>query len=787
MSFPTAFLSVIVCVADPAEIDKPAANTPHSFAAEDMAFFESKVRPLLARHCFSCHSTKAKKPKGGLLLDSRARVFQGGDSGAAVIAGHPDRSLLLKAVRYQNEDLQMPPSGKLPEREIALLEEWIRRGAPFPGEKMAKPAKESSTITRGRRFWSFQPPQPRMPAPLKNTSWSKRRIDTFVLAELEKRGLKPSPVASRRTLIRRAAFDLVGLPPRLEEVDRFVNDESPDAYGQLVDRLLASPQYGERWGRSWLDLARYCDIREPWSESKGQPYLYRDWVVRAFNADMPYNEFVVKQLAADLLPDAAPAEQAALGFLGLSPSYWKELKLAPVVIEGVVAEEWEERIHTIGSTFLGLTVACARCHDHKFDPVTTEDYYALAGVLASTRLADRDLLPEASARQVHAAHARVQECAKQIEKLQAQKPAPADVQKQIAGLTAQIANIKKETPCFDMPPAAGLAEASLYVLPDGPHRTRLEYKTGRAQNVAMQVRGNPAKHGPVVARRFLTVLSPEPPRPFTRGSGRLELAHAIVGDGAPLAARVIVNRVWKHHFGAGLVNTPSDFGSQGERPSHPELLDDLTARFVQNGWSIKWLHREIMLSATYQQSSGMNPQGQADDPDNRLLWRMNRRRLEVEAWRDAMLAVAGILDLKLGGPPMDLGDPKNRRRTIYGTVKRRELNDLLRLHDFPDPTIHSPNRLTTTTPLQQLFVLNSPFMRQQAAALVRRLKSEVPQGAEGRIRRAYELLFGRLPTRGQVQLAMEFLQARPGDTISDELWEQYAHVLLGGNEFLYVD
>lgn len=345
---------------------------------------------------------------------------------------------------------------------------------------------------------------------------------------------------------------------------------------------------------------------------------------------------------------------------------------------------------------------------------------------------------------------------------------------------------------MDAPLAPAVDEASLYVLADGPNRTKVDYKPGAAQDVSIQVRGNPANPGAVVPRRFLAMLSPDPPKPFTRGSGRLELAQAIVTDGAPLAARAIVNRVWKHHFGAGLVETPSDFGSQGARPSHPELLDDLAARFVQSGWSLKWLHREVMLSAAYRQtSSGKDPgrgAGPSVDPDNRLLWRQNRRRLEVEAWRDALLAVTGTLRLEAGGPSTSLGDANNHRRTLYGTVQRRELHDLLRLHDVPDATAHSPTRVPTTTPLQGLFVLNSPLMQAQSAALVRRLKAEAPDGVEGRVRRAYVLLYGRPATEGQVRLAVDFLtRGKPGTPVSDAAWEEYAQVLLGSNEFLFVD
>jgi hypothetical protein len=331
-------------------------------------------------------------------------------------------------------------------------------------------------------------------------------------------------------------------------------------------------------------------------------------------------------------------------------------------------------------------------------------------------------------------------------------------------------------------------DASLFVLDDHPHRTKLEYKPGQAQDVAVQIRGNPASTGPIIPRRFLAVLSPGTPRPFTRGSGRLELARALLTEGGPLAARVIVNRVWKEHFGIGLVTTPSDFGSQGARPSHPHLLDDLAARFIAHGWSLKWLHREIMLSAAYQQDSQHNPRAHALDPDNTWLWRMNRRRLEIEAWRDAMLAAGGTLALTRGGPPRDLGNPGNTRRTIYGTVKRRDLHDMLRLHDFPDAITHSPGRTPTTTPLQQLFVLNSPFCQQQAQALVCRIKREAPGSTEARIRQAYQLLYHRTPTERQLKLALAFLtEGQPDREISDTLWEQYAQVLLGSNEFLFID
>ncbi len=760
------------------------AQQPATPNREDRDFFEAKVRPVLVERCFKCHSVQAKKAKGNLQLDSRAGVLKGGDSGPAAQPGNLEKSLILRAVGYQDADLAMPPQGKLPDHEIAALTEWVRRGLPYPGP--AKTGETTSTINRaeGRKFWSFQPVRP-LPAPaVKQGDWVRRPIDAYVLAELEKQGLAPSPAAGPRTLIRRLYFDLIGLPPTPEEVEEFVR--AWDAAGakrqalikNLVDRLLAAPHYGERWGRYWLDLARYCDVAEPWAEHKGQPQLYRDWIVKAINDDVPYDQFVTKQLAADLLPEGKAEDRAALGFLGLSPTYWKELKLAPDVIKTVVAEEWEERIHAVTSTFLGLTVSCARCHDHKFDPVTTHDYYALAGVFASTRLADRPV--------------------KDFRFLIGDFRLPPLLGLPTYDVAVLVFKSTIENQKSKMNHVPGVEDASLLVLPDGPHKTRLEYKMAAALDVAMQIRGSATNLGPTVPRRFLTVLSPADAKPFTRGSGRLELARAIVTDAAPLTARVMVNRVWKHHFGRGLVETPSDFGAQGDRPTHPQLLDDLSARFIQNGWSLKWLHREILLSATYQQESGVRSQesggqtsspkasnaslGDRIDPDNKLIWRANRRRLDVEAWRDAMLAVTGMLDRRVGGPALDLGDPTNQRRTLYGVVKRRELSDLLRLHDFPDPTTHSASRVPTITPLQQLYTLNGPLLQQQAAALVKRLHTDVPSTTDDRIRRAYLLLYGRRPTDAQVQLGLEFLTP-----VSEAIWQQYAQVLLGSNEFLFVD
>ena len=767
------------------------ANRATKFTAADLEYFEKKIRPLLFKRCYKCHTAVSKLLRGGLRLDNRNALLRGGDSGPAVVPGKPGQSLLIEAVRYDNTELQMPPSGKLPDAEIAELVRWVQRRAPAPAGQASQPiAERKIDFAKGRTFWSFQPPQRSKPPAVQKAAWPKRGIDAFVLARLEKGGLHPSTEASRRTLIRRASFDLIGLPPTAEEVEQFLNDQSADAYARLIERLLTSPHYGERWARFWLDLARYSDSTASWLKSTGQAHLYRDWVIRALNDDLPYDQFVRRQLAADLMPDneVAPADSAALGFLGLSPTYWKELKLDKDVIKTVVAEEWEERINTVSRTFLGLTVACARCHDHKFDPISSADYYALAGVFASTRLADAPIISAAKAVVAEKARNQVTLLHGQIKKLQAKQPVPAAAQQQIKVVQSRIEKIKQSTPHFDTPLAHAVEDAALYVLANGPDNTKLEYKPGEPRDVPLYIRGNTANSGPLVPRRFLTVLTSGEPKPFQHGSGRLELANAILNEGAPLAARVVVNRIWKQHFGRGLVDTPSNFGSQGSRPSHPELLDDLTARFVQAGWSIKWLHRELMLSATYRQSSAHDAANHAIDPGNRWLWRMNRRRLNIESWRDAMLAVAGTLDKTIGGRALDLSSTTNNRRTIYGKIARRQLHDMLRLHDFPDPTAHSPGRESTTTPLQQLFVLNSQFVERQSTALAARLKRDAGAEIDSRIRHAYALLFAHESTSTQLQLGIDFLTAAETPRQStDAVWIQYSQVLLGSNEFLFID
>jgi hypothetical protein len=625
-----------------------------------------------------------------------------------------------------------------------------------------------------------------------NAAWVQTRIDQFLLAKMEAASLEPARPASTPVLIRRLYFDLLGLPPTPEELVRWeaafdVGDKPRAAVvAELVDALLASPHYGERWGRYWLDLARYTDVTPDYLDNSASASLYRDWVVSALNEDLPYDEFVKRQLAVDQMPGHTPEERHALGFLGLSPTYFKELKLPPEIIKGTVADEWEEHVDAIGRTFLGLTLACARCHDHKSDPITAQDYYALAGVFASVRITPVPAMTDELWAPVAKARGEVAAIEKERDALKKKKPAPEDLKAQLEAMEKKVAAIKEATPHYNVPMANGVEDAALYVISAGEGQgTKLDYHRGQARDLELQKRGNPNQTGDVVKRRFLSAFPTKngQPREFTQGSGRLELAGAILEDATPLTARVIVNRVWQRHFGRGIVATPSEFGTLGDPPTHPELLDDLTARFIANGWSLKWLHREILLSAAWQQDSTA-PKSEQTDPENRLVARMSRRRLDIEAWRDAMLTASGLLDRKLGGPSEPLNSEKNHRRTIYGTVNRDELDPMLRINDFPEPSAHSPNRPETSTPLQMLFALNSSFLQQQADALAARLEHESSGSVSARVDHAYSLCYQRTPTARELEIAARFFDGREDDP---KVWSEYAQALLAGNEMLFID
>ena len=754
---------------------------------EQAEFFEREVRPLLVKHCFECHSAKSKPLQGGLRLDTRAATRKGGESGEVLVPGQPEESLLIDAVRH--DSIKMPPKKKLLPREIRTFERWVAMGAPDPrigGPSLSAVAPDSP---EARAWWAFRPFTSRVPSPPGDT-WSLNRIDRFVLDRLRLGKLTPSPTADRRTLIRRLSFDLNGLAPSPEAVDRFVDDTTPGSYDRLVARLIASPAYGEHWGRFWLDKARYTDALPSFESSTANPWRYRDWVVDALNADAGYDDFVSRQLATDLMDETGPDDLAALGFFGLSPTYWKELKLDISLVRETVAKELEERVDVFSRTFLGLTLACSRCHDHKFDPISNRDYYAIGGVLMSSRPVDRPLAGNDVWLPIRKAREEVRNLTVSLAKMKEQLPKTEANKKRFKEIDEKIKQIRKSAEfASSTVMVRAVEEASIHVVPDGPARNRIEFRRGQPRDLHIHIRGNPMRKGPLVPRRFLEVLTAGKLKPFQNGSGRLELARALFDDGHPLVARVIVNRIWEQHFGHGLVRTPSNFGTQGQLPSHPGLLDDLAARFVSHDWSLKWLHREIVGSATYRQSSHNRADGQVTDPDNRLLWRASPRRLAIEPWRDAMLQVTNSLDQRLGGPAGDLGNDNNSRRTLYGKIDRKRLSVILKMHDFPDPGTHSPHRKPTTTPVQQLFAMNSPFLFQQADRLALQISGSQRQPVKSGIHAAYRVLFQRTPGADELALGERFLAG--GEAASsaqiNSRWSQYLHALLASNEFLFID
>ena len=873
-------------------------------------FFEMRIRPLLAENCYACH-TSARK--GGLEADSGEGLRRGGNSGPALLPGNSAGSLLIQAVSQTHERLSMPPQGKLADNQIEDLKAWIDAGASWPEtqEDLLPAAETASHVVppEQRAFWSFQPLQESSPPEVRNSSWPRSPIDHFILAKLEQEGLEPVPAAGKRTLIRRASFDLIGLPPSPQEVEAFLaDDDSPEAFARVVDRLLSSPHYGERWGRHWLDLARYSDGRIGAREDTPYPnaHRYRDWVVKAFNQDLPYDRFIKAQLAADLLPSEEQEELlAGLGFLVLAPSQ-------------------DDLVDVTARSFMALTVGCARCHDHKYDPIPTQDFYSLKGVFASSEAWEYPLVEEQIVEVYKKAQEKVTDKKDSIQKfIKSQSAELTDIlleqtssymvvawkvirghrpSAQAAAEEAQLDSevldrwikyldqTEKEYPYLQdweemMGRGGSLEEARdladrfqeialninrekkeledrNYVKLGGakgaadmgtrqyanlefldlqkwylwrdlaaePHpRGSFRFEGGvtyygseegleidrfltgqwkrhldlrreelkkleeavpepypflqgyrdleKPKDLRIAIRGDEDNPGKVAPRRFLHVLSEGVPESFSQGSGRLELAKAIASPENPLTARVMVNRVWQHHFGQGIIRTPSNLGRLGAKASHPGLLDYLAARFIRSGWSIKALHREIMLSATYALSSQQREENAEKDPDNRLLWRANLiQRLDAEALRDTILAVSGQLDRTLGGPSVPLDDGLHRR-TLYAVVSRTKPDPTLAMFDFPDPNTHSAMRGITVGPMQRLYFLNSNFVMDQAAALAERLKQEAPDGTERRIERAYALLYGRPPTAAEVQLGLDYVQK------GEEAWPEYAQVLLASSEF----
>ncbi len=920
----------MISAAVPLLADEAAPASPAT--AEQTEFFEKSVRPLLAAQCQQCHG--AQKQEASLRLDSRAALLKGGESGPAIVSGEPTHSLLIKAVRHAGE-LKMPPDAKkLPDAQIEILSAWIKAGAPWPpatADLAAGPSKESAA----KSHWAFQPiRRPDLPV-VENLNWCQAPLDRFVLARLEAAHFAPAPPTDRRTLIRRATFDLIGLPPTPKEVEAFVADTSADAFAHVVDRLLASPHYGERWGRYWLDVARYADTKGyVFKEERTYPFAftYRDWLIHALNDDLPYDQFVLQQLAADKLPRSDDRSLAAMGFLTLGRRFLNNKQ-----------DVIDDRIDVVARGLLGLTVGCARCHDHKFDPISAKDYYALYGVFDSS--VDKQLQLEPPSAEFTAGQSALQA---KIDSYIAEQNATlvGEVRAHLSDyLIAGQSAIKQKPEDFKSPPVAGqphprvvqrwrttleqqgkqfspifapwqawaalpagefaaksgpvlqtlrdehdpkkqlnrrisaqftgeapqslraaadgyaslllavaaqwqaaLESASQNHLPpptslpdtddealrqlvfaenapafvplaEAEHffttaqrdkvrdlRNALTIYNGSAkaplQTLALNdlpkpvtphvlLRGNPNKPGPEVPRRFLSLLDGPTPQPFKDGSGRLELARKIAAKDNPLTARVLVNRIWLHHFGVGLVRTPSDFGLRSSPPSHPELLDYLATQLINDGWSLKKLHRTIMLSSTYQQSSD-NPRAAENarvDPENALLWRMNRQRLDFESLRDSLLAVGGNLDPAIGGRSIELGKtPEISRRTVYAYVDRQNLPGLMRTFDFASPDAHSPQRFSTTIPQQALYLLNGPLTTEQARRLAKRSEGHSDNDPAAGVQRMYALVYGRAPSDAELALAAKYLSNATSDS-SNTLtpWERYAQVLLMSNEFSFVD
>jgi len=751
--------------------------------ANDTAFFESKIRPLLVKRCYECHSEEAKMAEGGLLLDRRSGWMEGGDTGKAVIPGQPDASLLIEAVRRMG-DIQMPLEEPLAANEVALLVEWVRRGAPGPRDdvgdtEFSRLGDQEYLFAKAKDHWAFQPVEAVQPPAVDDPNWNQNAIDRFVYTSLIESGLAPSPRADSRTLVRRLSYDLTGLPPSSESVDTFIATAVQDrlvAVAQLTDQLLDSPAFGEHIGRMWLDVVRYADTDSFYRPDTRTPhyfpfaFTYRDYVIEAFNTDKPFDQFIKEQLAADLLtPSPQAAELAALGFLTVGPHANRN--------QSETVDDWID-VTTRG--LMGLTAACARCHDHKYEPIPTADYYALHGVFSSVI-------------RVHPLDEKKQPL---LPGYQASEKDKADYAKKRAAIDAKISGAGgKKAKNNNRSIAKKIRETELAQLlsfhPGAPAHTMVVKEKARPVQPVVFIRGDPSNRGRAVSRRFLTVLDPSQ-TPFAKeGSGRLELAERIVDPRNPLTARVFVNRVWGMLIGSHLVDTPSDFGLQGSGPSHPELLDWLAADFVSNGWSVKRLVRQIVTSRTYQQSSRQREQMAAIDPQNRWLWRANRKRLSIEAIRDSMLAVSGNLDRTPGGRPSQLwGDKYTRRRTIYGYINRFNLDPTLRAFDFPAPMQTHPARDESIVAPQALFTLNSPFVIDQAKTIAESEDFVSCETDGERIAELFQVAYQRSPADPEVARIERFLKhqakfAANKRTVSP--WAVLAQTLLMSNEFQYVD
>jgi len=838
-------------------------------------FFEKRVRPLLAQHCYQCHAADAEKVKGELLLDTADGVLAGGVSGPAIVPGKPEQSLLIKAVRWADKDTQMPPKTKLSDEQIAVLVQWVKMGAPDPRHESGKPARQvGPSIEDGRNFWAFQPvKKPVVPA-VKDAAWPRGDVDRFILSALEARAIKPARDADPHTLIRRTHFDLIGLPPTPGEVDVFVREweserargssATPAAYMRLVDRLLASPRFGERWGRHWLDVVRFA---ESTGMTRNYPYpfawRYRDYVIDAFNSDKPYDRFVMEQIAGDLLPAPPGETQAAkeqrlvaTGFLALGPKDLNERNALQYTMDTV-----DEQIDVLSRSMLGLTVSCARCHDHKFDPIPTTDYYALAGVFRSTemlsgyasrqgggnKLALGNLIAldgsqgaaaslpadEKADEAVASLKKQLTAVRQQLKKTEANKvslkPGKAKgkdrdqdgkadkAETREANLTKRIADLRMQETLLEAQlqkkgklagKAGKNAKEDESAGTDGPFA--MGVRDGKATDSVIFLRGEVEKPGRSVPRGFLQVIAPTPTIP-AGASGRLQLATWIASPDNALTARVMVNRVWQHLLGDGLVRSVDNFGATGEQPSNSALLDHLAAGFIEGHaqskaapWSVKSLIREVVLSRTYQLSSAHDEASFNKDADNRLFWRQNQRRLEVEAIRDAMLQVSGKLDVtRPAGSPVSklaIGEINNAkkggstlgavdgalRRSVYMPIIRSALPGMYELFDFAEPSLVTGERDVTTVATQALFMMNSTFVIEQSRAFADRLLAEKRVDDLSRVDLAYRHALGRTATSAERERSLRFISAY-SKTDKTAGWAAFCQALLACAEFRYLN
>jgi len=797
--------------------------------ADQIAFFEKSIRPVLVDKCYQCHSADAKSVKGGLWLDTREGIRMGGDSGHAVVPGNAKESLLLTALHWQDKDLRMPPEkegGKLSDSVIADFEKWIAMGAPDPREGGTKVARKEMDLTKAKELWTFQMPKA-APAPaVRDTAWPRTDVDRFLLAAQEAKGLHPVADADRRTLLRRVYFDLIGLPPTPQQVEAFVQDKSPHALARVVDALLAAPQFGERWGRHWLDVARFAEStgRER-NFTFPEAWRYRDYVIAALNADKPYDQFIREQVAGDLLPARDSVEQAghltATGFLALGPKGLNEKNREQFRMDVI-----DEQIDTTTRAVLGLTVACARCHDHKFDPVPQKEYYALAGIFRSTETffgtaATKQnkngtaLLPLPGSSVSGAASALVPAPEKPadptVEALLTKNPKRAA---RFAAMSAeqQAKVLKKVKGAGKKGGKRGheVVAATAVVAPGVPQV--MGVKEGRLDDCRLLIRGEVSQPAESVPRGFLTVLSTgASPTIPAQASGRLELAHWLTAPTNPLTARVAVNRVWMHLFGEGLVRTADNFGATGEEPSHPALLDTLAVQFMRDGWSVKKLVRSLVLSRSYQLSSALDAKAGEADPDNRLLWHAAPRRLDAESIRDAMLAASGQLDLApvQGSVVANVGDGYIGRgirpetfssvtgnyRSVYLPIVRDFVPEALDIFDFAEPSLVVAARDVTNVPVQALYLLNNAFVRAQAAAMAKRITA-TPLAHPQRIALAYQLALSRPPSDAERVRAEKYLleegrallPMKNGgvDEAALHSWATFCQALFASAEFRYL-